>query len=171
MSTSLRGKEALFWNKVDKSGGAEACWPWTSGISSRYGYFTFSIAGKAYARRAHRYSYTITFGDIPEGLCVCHRCDNPICVNPQHLFLGTTKDNVADKIAKGRQQRGVICSVQAKLTTATAQEIRELYASGLYTQAELGRRYGVNPSTISNCVRGKHRHFPEVLEGGCANPI
>lgn len=85
-----------FFDKVDKT---EDCWNWTA--SSRgQGYGAFKINGKVID--AHRVSWTIHFGEIPNGLFVCHKCDNKKCVNPDHLFLGTQKDNMNDCLQKGR---------------------------------------------------------------------
>lgn len=89
--------------KVDRSGGPDACHPWMAGRLPT-GYGRFSYGGKDVY--AHRWAYENYVGPIPEGLQVLHHCDNPPCVNPAHLWLGTHADNHADKVAKGRQARG-----------------------------------------------------------------
>ena len=88
--------EDRFWQKVEKN---EGCWIWT-GSKSKLGYGYFQINNKT--KYAHRVSKELRHGSIAEGLVVCHKCDNPSCVNPDHLFIGTMKDNMLDKMKKGR---------------------------------------------------------------------
>jgi len=86
-----------FWSKVDKS---QNCWVWTAQKHHRDNYGHFKVKGKPV--RAHRMSYELTYGPIPDKLGVCHTCDNPPCVRPDHLFLGTQVDNLQDASKKGR---------------------------------------------------------------------
>jgi len=102
-TTSL---ERRFWSKVDRSGGPDACWPWTAARFGPESYGAFWKAGKGTNEGAHRRAWEAANGPIPDDLCVLHRCDNRPCCNPAHLFLGTYLDNVRDMIAKGRDSRG-----------------------------------------------------------------
>lgn len=89
----------FFWEKVQKND----CWIWTAAKNEK-GYGIFCIEGRTY--KAHRLSYLLSVGAIPEGMCVLHKCDVPSCVNPDHLFIGTRADNNADMLAKGRKVPG-----------------------------------------------------------------
>jgi hypothetical protein len=137
-----------FWSKVSKS---DKCWIWTiSKDHAGYGYF--SLSGKTV--KAHRVAWELTYGDIPDGLCVLHRCDNPSCVNPEHLFLGDTVINNRDRAAKGRNrdQSGERHN-NSFLTTADVLSIRAKFASGNYTYAQLSEIYGVHKMHIGGIIR------------------
>lgn len=89
-----------FWSKVDKSAGVDACWPWTAKSKHKAGYGVISVDGKRNV--SHRVAWELARGEIPPGMHVCHKCDNPPCCNPSHYFLGTPADNVLDMVDKGR---------------------------------------------------------------------
>lgn len=104
MIVKCKTREERFWSKVQKMS-KDNCWEWT-GFRNDNGYGYMQVYGKNIRPRkkigAHRMSYIIHFGDIPKGFCICHKCDNRNCVNPNHLFLGTYNDNIQDMIKKGR---------------------------------------------------------------------
>lgn len=137
-----------FWKHVRKT---ESCWLWTGSIKS-HGYGKIGIDGKSI--RAHRYAYELFRGPIPEGLIVCHKCDNRACVNPDHLFLGTFADNNADTKKKGRSAWGEK-NVNAKLSCYHVSQIRKLYNSGKYSFRELGKLYNVTGTLVWCIVRNK----------------
>jgi hypothetical protein len=156
-----------FWTKVDKNGPVPAhrpelgpCWLWLAGRSGS-GYGTFWIDGKN--EPAHRVAWELTHGPIPPGLFACHSCDNPLCCNAEaHLFLGTSRDNVADAFRKGRQRapnippphaRGT-AHHSAKLTEADVRVIRTDARAGVSLHA-LARRFGVHVEAVRKVVRGK----------------
>ena len=145
-----------FWSRVDKSGD---CWVWTAATTNG-GYGVIRDTGRnGKIIRAHRLSWELHNGPIPAGIEVCHRCDNPPCVNPAHLFLGTHQDNVTDTVNKGRASgggpRGSLHH-QAKLTEAQVLDIRAVYAAGTVSQRQLAREYGVDRGTIRFIVRREH---------------
>lgn len=121
------------------------CWEW-QGAMSDTGYGSVNIGG--YSQGAHRYAYKMFRGSIPDGLRVCHTCDNRKCVNPDHLFLGTAKDNSIDMVRKGRNV------AHEKLTAEQVATIRAAFATGSVTKTELGRRFGVSRSAIGHIIRG-----------------
>jgi len=138
-----------FWSKVDKAG---ECWLWTAYRGPR-GYGDFC---ERHGRtvKASRYAYEYAFGPIPDGLFVCHRCDNPPCVRPDHLFLGTPMDNTMDSVRKGRNTHGNTHAF-AKLTTDAAERIRVMYATGEWTQKRLGKLFGVTQRAVWQVLSGK----------------
>lgn len=136
----------LFWKLVDKRSPDE-CWEWI-GKKTRDGYGSLHRNGKAYS--AHRASYEISAGKSPAGFVVMHTCDNPACVNPAHLRLGTIVDNMQDMIAKGRQSKTY--SKRTRLTEAQVVEIRRSFLSG-ESKMSLSRRFGVVAKTIRQIVR------------------
>ena len=161
--------EERFWRYVQK---ADGCWLYIGAIDS-YGYGIVSDHGKVV--KAHRYSWELLYGPIPKGLCVCHHCDNPPCVNPAHLFLGTNADNTADRNAKGRQAKGDRTGARlypekytfqgvprakgeangsAKLTEAKVRTIRQSYTEGISSYI-LARQYNVARHTISSIINRK----------------
>jgi hypothetical protein len=131
----------------------DGCWLWT-GAKNRFGHGSIMCDRNVHKNRfqifAHRASWEIHVGSIPEGMCVLHRCDVPACVNPEHLFLGTKQDNSDDMKQKGRQKKGSLLP-QSKLTETDVMNIRQ----SPLTQKELGNMYGVSQATISFAKNGK----------------
>lgn len=151
-----------FWSKVEKT---DNCWTWKGRRNTaRGGYGMFDV--RRVTVRAHRFAYELVNGPIPAGFEVCHRCDDPRCVRPDHLFLGTRKENAADCQSKGRTSRGE-GRYDAKLSDDTVREIRQLYATvprqrngrpygrGPLSVRGLAQRFGVTPSAIHLAVRGR----------------
>jgi len=148
--------EERFWEKVKKT---KTCWLWKGSIVlDRYGQI---FIGKRKIR-AHRLSWTIHFGEIPKGLLVCHHCDNPSCVNPKHLFLGTNKDNLLDAGKKGRLSYPYpgVGGGNSKLTKEQVLEIRKLYKKGSMDHRELAELFNVTERTIAYIIsRGRWRNI------------
>ena len=163
--------EERFWSKVDRTG---ECWRWTASRTSA-GYGKASTDGRLDG--AHRIAWRLAYGAIPDGMWVLHHCDNPPCVRPEHLFLGTHRDNMADARAKGRLSPTIFNGTQvrlmsegrarrpeshargersgaAKLTEAQVREIRSRVAAGA-SQSAVARDYGVVHQLVNSIVRGR----------------
>lgn len=138
-----------FWNKVDKT---SDCWNWIAALN-KGGYGIFKACKNSLA---HRVSWVLHFGEIPNQMKVLHKCDNRKCVNPDHLFLGTQIDNINDMVSKGRQNtvRGSK-NYNAKLTESVVKEIREKYSDRAISTATIARIYGVSQPMISYILINK----------------
>jgi hypothetical protein len=145
-----------FWAKVDRSAGLGSCWLWTASRSRRgYGEIGRGRAGEGIIL-AHRLSWELHHGPIPTGLSVLHHCDNPPCVNPAHLWLGTHQDNQDDMIRKRRDRKRPLRGEehhQAKLTNEQVLDIRRRL-SARERQWRLAREFGVSCSTIQAIAHG-----------------
>lgn len=150
-------EEERFWSKVDRGGpvarvGLTACWVWTASIGSTgYGQIWLSASGRKHYK-SHRLAWQFTHGAIPDGMCVLHRCDNRCCVNPEHLFLGTNLDNIADRVAKGRNHD--ITGEKNPRARLSENEVLAIRAS-LERDRVLSKRYGVSYSLISQ-IRNRY---------------
>lgn len=168
-----RSDETRFWKSIVKKEPHE-CWLWTGHTNGTYG--LIFIQGKGI--QTHRYSYALAHGEIPAGLIVRHKCDVPLCANPEHLELGSHKDNVKDMFDRGRaasQKPGYKpwqckhpeltikgeAHHRAKLTNEQAKAARVMYESGM-TQIEIGKILNVSNSTISLLVRGDRYSIPKA---------
>ena len=139
-----------FWSNVDR-GSKNNCWKWIGGYSGN-GYGKVTINKRQY--RAPRAAYELTYGPIPEGLQVLHECDNPQCVNPAHLRLGTHADNMADKMAKGRHG-----GVSHRLTAVERELLLSKHEQGGYTVAQLAQEFGVTPRAVAYHIHKSRQPF------------
>lgn len=159
--------EDRFWEKVDKT--KEGCWEWTSAICDGYGVMWMGI--KNPAMRAHRLSWQMHKGPIPEGMLVCHHCDNRKCVRPDHLFLGTDRDNMHDMIQKGRWRGGPLKPSErkgsevnfAKLTEDKVFRIKRLFLKGVSVR-RIANWLGLTYGAIKLIHKGKNwKHVPNPI--------
>jgi hypothetical protein len=148
---------AKFWEYVEIK---EGCWGWNANKNRGYG--TLYTAPGSSPARANRVSWEIHFGQIPEGLNVCHKCDNPECTRPDHLFLGTQKENIADALRKGRLKRKIhkrgIENPAATLSLGTVRDIRNDYTNGMQI-SELETKY--KHSNITRIVKNHAYYDPQ----------
>lgn len=150
-----------FWEKVDVQGEND-CWNWIAQKSGNGRYGAIKVGGKRGCNiHAHRVAWELANGPIPDGLCVCHSCDNGFCVNPKHLWLGTHMENMIDRDRKGRNinHRGSMHGM-AKLTESDVLAIRGLWRSGR-SQTEIARDFPVTKHAIFRIVnRRTWKHLP-----------
>ncbi len=144
-----------FFSKIDITEPGD-CWNWNAGTVNGRGQFGFQVNRKSIPYRAPRLAYFYWVGEIPDGLFVCHRCDNPACVNPNHLFLGTQQDNIDDMWRKERGTRGT----EVAMSVLTEDQVRSIRSQYVYKSREFGARaladkFGVCPESIRKIVVGK----------------
>lgn len=142
-STEETPLAAGFWDRAVVN--EDSCWGW-NGKTERFGY---AVLGK-HGKRAHRLSYELHHGPIPDGMVVCHTCDNPPCCNPDHLFLGTPAENSRDMVDKGRSNRGER-NGHARLTEADVRDIRAARSQGLGLR-EIGARFELSKGAVHDIV-------------------
>lgn len=155
-----RNTAESFWSRVAKS---DSCWLWQGGTNHE-GYGRISFENKQ--RYAHQVAYLITYGAIPSGLFVLHTCDNPLCVRPNHLYLGTHQDNMNDRKNRGGYATGENHYIhkhpeivqgerngRAKISNQTAQEIHRRYVSEGIRQVDLAKEYNLSQAQISWIIR------------------
>jgi HNH endonuclease len=149
-------EERLFSKYAKNENG---CWIF-AGYKDKKGYGHIGIAAEGSDKkrvRAHRLSYSLFVGEIPDGMMICHRCDTPSCINPDHLFVGTAQDNTDDMFSKNRWKGGFEKGVRPAVTKFTEQDIlrmKELYQSGV-KQVDIAKEYRTSQGHISNIILGR----------------
>jgi predicted XRE-type DNA-binding protein len=142
-----------FWEKV-ATREDDACWNWTA-FRNPKGYGLAHVAVGRSMVHAHRVAWELVNGPVQHGLVVCHRCDNPTCCNPSHLFLGSQADNVHDMVSKCRQRSGARPGRQTSASKLTADMVEQIRARGQdgQRQREIAARFGVSQTTVSDVLR------------------
>lgn len=161
--TMKKGKSApaseRWWRRVDKRGDDE-CWPWLGSVNKQgYGMFEMQHKPIRALTSAHRAGWIYANGHLDRWELVCHRCDNPICVNPRHLFVGTPLDNTADMMSKGRAPMPAGGRPQ-KTTLAQRNEMRKAHAEGSHP-VELAVKYGLSTSTTYDVLHYRRSYKSE----------
>ncbi len=153
--------ENRFWSKVAITANPDKCWEWQY-FRNENNYGQSHKDGRNML--THRIAWELTYGEIPDGLWVLHKCDNPPCCNPAHLFLGTHQDNMQDMATKGRSNPPGLQGekhARHKLTDYQVREIRQRYRSGSIEYMQLAHEYGVSFSTINRVINHKGwKHIP-----------
>lgn len=147
---------ARFWSKVAPPN-KRGCMEW-QGAKRDHGYCQFSLYGKP--EKAHRAAWRLLYGKIPEGMCVLHKCDNPSCCAPYHLYIGTQQDNMMDMKRRGRRKGKYgggygESHPNAKLTNMQVSQIRIEYVTRIVSCRKLAKKYGVSAGTISNIINNR----------------
>lgn len=142
-----------FWSFVDRKSNPNGCWEWT-GFRDVNGYGVFGF--RRGSHRAHRLSFLLHVGPIGENLFVCHTCDNPCCINPGHMWLGTPHENTTDMIRKDRDNFGRSGEAHhaAKLNRLQVEEIKKRHSVDGVMQKDLAEEYGIGRMQVSRIVRG-----------------
>ena len=145
-------QKELFWSRVEVPFQPSDCWEWKGG-RDKGGYGKLKLAGVWY--KSHRIAYFLFDPTFDQSLLICHQCDNPSCVNPNHLFVGTSADNMRDMKEKGRdcgnKIRGGSLNPGAKLSEKDVIEIRSMYPGT--TQIEIAKKFGIHQATVSEIIR------------------
>lgn len=173
---------ARFWSKVDRGGGADACWPFIGGRKKVGGYGTFFAErrpigryGTPQAVNAHKFAYVVTNGLVPDGLVVRHKCDNPPCCNPDHLLIGTPSDNIRDAIERGRikplvgEERMRLRNYVIAHRQFTEADVIAIFLARVQgeTATSIARRYSISSRLISLIFAGGiYTDFPFVQRLG-----